>query len=467
VDERADLFVKQFSLSKPFVYAVNGFWALDSGDSTTAVRCLSDPSVNLDDSAEVKFGWNEKILKALFKFEAFQDALFFIQTISISCWTEEIVSLVLQTYCKSNIIDAIKFQRKFAGKHTLIYLNMLFDQVFKPSQLSNVEMLLSASLLPFEEQCLADYCEKSKNVLCHKFLITYYIQQGRYPEALRSNEKLCKNNTDVAYQQMILDISMMLPPTIRKVFKIPKLSETKFSKKQTTLSQASSIRGRMTTEADLLKALQENYVEIIPESAVLNTQIPEDVMDIDNTFERQETDTLMLSITDGPGNVAVPLKQNTAAPIVTQEKLTTPSRNAMEFKVPSAVKQSPASPFMQPPFTPQKQTVSPFANAERRTPSDLKQFKSPRKSNSESPLVQVPRSMVPTIETQKSPFMNAPPLINRSPFASTPSISKPMSVLSTGLGVTESLPQPILSPPKVTRSTSAQTQDSVITTGIF
>jgi hypothetical protein len=476
-DARADKFVKEFGLSKPFVYAVNGFWALDNGNFSDAVRCLSDPSVNLEDAPDVKFGWNEKILESFLINDRVEEALRFIHTTSLSLWSERIVSLILKVFCKSSILEAIKFQRKFAGKSAVSYLESIFNHVFLPSpDPKSTKLLLGASLVPFEEKCLVNYCEASNSEFCHEFLVTYYIQQGRYTEALQANEKLCKNNRNPDKLRLLHDISGMLPPVIQRVFNLalevpPKLKPTSAA----TLSQSTLLRGKRATESDVLAALQDNYVEetilSTPDTGVLVEEVTE--MEVDDTFDNENAEVPIMTEGKTPNKASpeksLPTPVKKISPTKSDQKNTTPQTPLaqVEFKAPSSnsVKKSPASPFMQPPFTPQTRTASPFANAERKTPADLKPFKSPSTKQTQSPIIQISRS--PISVAPNSPFIDAPPLINRSPFASKPPLPLSSPLVSTGLGLSDVRPSVLVSPPKVTRSSSAQTQASTTTNGKF
>jgi hypothetical protein len=476
-DARAEKFIQEFGLSKPFVYAVNGFWALDNGNFSDAVRCLSDPSVNLEDAPDVKFGWNEKILESFLLNDRMDEALRFIHTTCLGHWSENIVSLILRVLCKANVFEAIRFQRRFAGRSAVSYLETLFDHVFLPSPDSKcANSLLGASLIPFEEKCLVNYCESSRSEFCHEFLVAFYVQQGRYTEALQVNERLCKKTVNPEKIRLMHDISAMLPPVIQKVFNINLEMPTKPKSSlvpDSTLSQSSLLRGKRATEHDVIAALRDNYVEETSVSVNNTGVIVEEVseMEIDDTFEDSFAETskkseVQLKKNRSPQPHLSPVKSLT--PMKSDLPTGTPKTPAApaEFKVPSSiqVKKSPASPFMQPPFTPQTNTASPFANAERKTPSELKPFKSPGAKQTQSPIIQISRSPV-SVQT-KSPFLEAPPLINRSPFASKPPLPLPNSLISTGLGLSDVQPSVIVSPPKVTRSSSAQTQISTVTNGV-
>jgi hypothetical protein len=125
--QKAENYSKYFGLSRPFVMAVNGFYALDNKQYDIGVGYLSDTAVDLDDPPEYKFGWNEKIIKTLQVANEYQLCLSFIHSTNSSFWSSELIQLVLKSYVKIGISESIQFQRNFDVQN----LKMIFDGCFE------------------------------------------------------------------------------------------------------------------------------------------------------------------------------------------------------------------------------------------------------------------------------------------------------------------------------------------------
>lgn len=124
--QKAENYSKYFGLSRPFVMAVNGFYALDNKQYEAGVGYLSDTAVDLDDPPEYEFGWNEKIIKTLQAANEYQLCLLFINSTNTSFWSSEFIFLVLKCLVKIGIPESIEFQRNFDAKS----LRLVFDNCF-------------------------------------------------------------------------------------------------------------------------------------------------------------------------------------------------------------------------------------------------------------------------------------------------------------------------------------------------
>lgn len=329
----ADSFALKVSLSRPFVTAVNGFWSLDHGNYAEAVKYLSDPAVDLSDpqGQEENFGWYEKIILALYKGKQYSLGLLFIQATGPSLMSEKIIKSVLEILSKTYLLGALDFQRKFCTFDTENSLNLIFTECF--SNAKNNENLLSQLVTaPFtgvEERYLLEYCRSSSSILLYDFLLNFYIQRGRYAEALQAYNTLfvAKGLGDNPQRQnMMKNVGMLLPKTQLLALGLPIPAYIPQKKVQTSLSQSSLIRDGVPSQKTVLKALQENYVLSTPAS------VPQEKPVFGLPIE---DDVEMKSV-----NVETPSKM----------KVGTSANNTPGPILPSA-QQSPSSPFIQPPFT--------------------------------------------------------------------------------------------------------------------
>ncbi|KAJ3321760.1 hypothetical protein HDV06_003909 [Boothiomyces sp. JEL0866] len=374
-DAKAEAYVKYYGLAKSFIYGVNGFWDFDNGKFQDAIKFLSDPGVDLRDNPEKPCNWIEKIITNLYKQERYKLALDFIQASSISLWTDNIIDAVHQIYCKVDILGALEFQKAYSVDISLSMPTIL-DQVFKDHSPILMDQLVKAPLLPLEESCLIDYCTKNSGIQPKKFLLVFYIQRGRYVEAVEAYKNVFLDIPspieDEQIDMMIKNVELALPPLQRTVisqtFRKP-LSIEKALKPQ----PISSAVPNKSEPAVLLKVLQENY--ITQQEPELETTQDEEEMEVDESYTKDNA-------------------------FKTPAKLPNSSVSSVKEKTPVIIAKSPASPFMQPPVT-QRSDISTHQLPNKRQSLDQSDILKLDLANAPSPISRTPLNLTPTLANAK------------------------------------------------------------------
>lgn len=91
---------------------------------------LTDPSVDLNDSPDIEFAWAEKIISCLFRNQRNKESLFFFNSTLPALWSENLVTLMLKTLCKVDLLQAISFQQKHGHGNANSYFKMILDEAF-------------------------------------------------------------------------------------------------------------------------------------------------------------------------------------------------------------------------------------------------------------------------------------------------------------------------------------------------
>jgi hypothetical protein len=341
-------------LSRPFLLAMDGFWCLDKGLYGEAVRYLSDPAVNLDDPPGLFMNWHVKILTSLYEKEQYQDACIFIQSKQVSYWSQDTIHIVLKILAKTNLFQALSYRRRYCRYDHQRSLSIIFDECFfgiflkillvGAEKILKSHDLLTVLLNDDEQEYLIDYCHQSEDIFVCDFLLNFFIQKGRYGEAVKAYAELFRNRglpVDARRHNRMNNVSLLLPPIQAKAMGIimpvnvvltaqspkvaPAAEEAVPEQSLNVLSQDLLIRDGKLSEENVIKALRLNYLK---ESEPVLTESPnsnplgldtEDV-DMESTYE----------------TLHKPL----------QSSHTTPGS-----QIASITKKSPA-PFVQPPYTP-------------------------------------------------------------------------------------------------------------------
>ena len=357
----------------------------------------------MSDAPEAHFGWAEKIVDTLYCSGKYHEAISFATIAIPSSETDKIVELILQCHIATDLISAIYFSRLHSGNSRKSHLFKIFDSVFNCSDGANQHLMKQLYKFAFqkeEESELMEYCENSNSLQCRKFLLEFYIRHCRFSEALECNARLFSNDAsnpeDQQRMQIMKNILLCLPPSLRNSFRLSATRSAGANEqlKPVALSQSTAIRGKSFSQQELLQALKDNYVQ--DQSKITKkatTPLVEDTtMDLDNTFEQEN-------------QAAEPLRLRTPVKPIDEQPPVSVSQNKRI-----------SSPFVKQPYTPPVGvTAAQYLCLTRSEKKSHAQFKEPY----ESPLLQSKPLGSHTASpgtTTASPRVNAPPLINRSPF---------------------------------------------------
>ena len=320
---KASKYADYYGITRPFLLAVDGFWSMDHGHFKEAIQYLSDPCVDLDDSAEICLEWSKKILFSLYSNSEFQLATIFINNTTPSVWSQSSITKVLQVLAKKNLIECLHFCRKFCRHDLEASLTIVFQECVSSASKTKSTSLLSAPLIKEEENYLVEFFRKSVKSSDHDFLLNFLIQRGRYAESLQVYQELFVNRgkENSQRQNLMKNVALLLPRVqlLALGLTVPSYvaSTSETNESQSTvpevLSQSRVIQGAENSENTVLQALQNNYL-----SQSLNDSV-------DQAIEKD------------------------IQPIDTQS---TPFKKSKEAPVNSLVTKSPAiSPFIQQPYT--------------------------------------------------------------------------------------------------------------------
>ncbi|KAJ3303278.1 Suppressor of Sensor Kinase (SLN1) [Kappamyces sp. JEL0829] len=461
---KAEGYSKFYGLSRPFVLAIGGFWSMDHCQFSHGVQWLSDPAVDLDDAPGTFLDWHLKIITTLFDNDQCELAHLFIQSKKPSLWSQRTIEAVLKVLTKTFLIGALDFQRQYCKHNADNALDYIFDECFEGRVIQRQLMLqlLSLPLDTAEQDYLIEYCTRSKQTAVHDFLLNYFIQKGRYGEALRSYQELFTESgvpLDPKRQNLMKNIGMLVPAVqhIALGLAVPSYaaqhSSVPVSHAEPTpeppkiLSQDAIIREGHITQETVLQALHQNYLNQEHVSPVRTHAVearPQDDDEMDVTGHGAET----------------PLKDA----VVASE---TPA-SLSQVKYPSLAKRSPATPFVQPPYTTKIEKTSPVVKpplSRRESAISQSPFSTHTSTSHSSPaqtagVSKTPLGTASNLESPGMPFQspvpgvfqpkppsnfnsplmqtamvsaavltNAPPLVSRSPFNPPSKPSSPAAAL--------------------------------------
>lgn len=162
--------------------AMQGYWLMDHNEPEQAIGFLTDPSVTPD--------FVEKIVADLAHTASPRLALDFYEFSGANITSEESAKLHMDLLCHTSISDAFFFTRSCDLDDNLLV--QLFSFCFaEPLRKDAVETLMTLPFSEKEEAGLVEYCSRSTaNAICGDFLLVYYIQRGRFQEAVAMSDKL-------------------------------------------------------------------------------------------------------------------------------------------------------------------------------------------------------------------------------------------------------------------------------------
>ncbi|KAJ2620951.1 hypothetical protein GGI26_004557 [Coemansia sp. RSA 1358] len=228
-NEMAASYVRETLIPRHFEYLMRGYWLMDHGQTAASIAYLSDPSVIAD--------WAPKVLSSAVANNCFRIGMQFLNstTALMSPKLETQPSeapLVMEVLLHCSISRAFDFQRQqcFSSDMRIALLAQLFSFAF--SSHARRSIVGQLAVLPFdgiEEAGLEAYClQADAPVHSRDFLALYYVNRGRYAEAIRTFKNISKaetgRNLDAAQIKkrderttMIQNLIMLLPEAQRWV----------------------------------------------------------------------------------------------------------------------------------------------------------------------------------------------------------------------------------------------------------
>ncbi|KAJ2658394.1 hypothetical protein IWW48_004069 [Coemansia sp. RSA 1200] len=197
VNSLAMRYANKTIIPRHFVYLMRGYWLMDHGQINASVSYLSDPTVIAD--------WAPKIFSSIVSSGHFKVGLQFLNSTTAMGQPRledqpSNASLVMEVLLHCDIGRAFTFQRKYTSTPDLrdALLSQLFSFAFSPHARRAVVNRLS--VFPFdisEETALNAYCLRTDTPIHAKdFLALYYVNRGRYVEAIRLFKDISKAEAD-------------------------------------------------------------------------------------------------------------------------------------------------------------------------------------------------------------------------------------------------------------------------------
>ena len=515
-EKDAKSFASVFGISLPFVISIKGYWALDHGLHEVAASLLSDPSIDLD--------WADKILNEFIIHGKYEIAYQFIQAVRPTLKTKQDVAIHMEVLMHIDFLEALLFQRRHSASDSSpeLFSKLVY---FCFSDKSYLKKLQTYPLRPKEDQWLISICRERPEPKYHDFMIAYFLHRSRFGEAIQEFDKFFgplapfADEKGIARQRRIDCVRQVIPAVQQMAFDIcrePEGANNKLSQAQTkrevdnlaVVSPTAGLRPlSMTvsmfekddsTPKSLLRALQNNYVRIddrpsadlvlsnsslvvTPPSTSINDMDVQDMVEDDNEDSQPNTASeapkLALVSPEVPSPpvsvpIAEPLKQDLFVKPLPKIMAVESSPAQPIFTRPK----SPCSPFVQPPFTPRKNStesistpvfmnMSPLSRARPVVKTPIakaigENVSSPRNVENATPTKQPatsdvdethpvlsidhtyenePKKMARVIASPAGVGSAGPQLVNNSPFSlksKTPQLTptrKPLGTLSSGV----------------------------------
>ncbi|KAI9207086.1 nuclear pore complex assembly-domain-containing protein [Polychytrium aggregatum] len=178
-------FAEVFLLPQHFQRCIDGFWYLDRCEYELAVNQLVHPSLNVE--------WSNEILEILYR-NAPELAFQFLQGVRPPIVDERDLDIQMPIYLDHSLSQAFEFQRQYQAMTSELRLfKRLLEFVFDPKLPTKAQALRELLKLPLsesEEALLVDFCHASDVPLTKDFIIMYFVDRGRYPEAIAFNASL-------------------------------------------------------------------------------------------------------------------------------------------------------------------------------------------------------------------------------------------------------------------------------------
>ncbi|KAJ3411824.1 hypothetical protein HDV05_001666 [Chytridiales sp. JEL 0842] len=328
-----DDFCSKYLLSASSMVAIDCYWALDHGNAERACQSVADPSFGSDFSA--------KLINALCAYRRFADASLYIEAANPQCETEHDMKIRLQIMLRMGLPDAFLFQRKFSEDVSPKLFKQLLEYAFsEPLNHDNISTLL---MLPYnlkEEDLFISFCQQEiASSFVKSCLILYYIQNGRFVEAIRHYETqklLALSGNASVDSAIIMDESMecmmetlkrLLPAVQRHALEmeLERALEPYQSAGPRPLLKPTAVPSFEQSQKNIIRTFLSNMQASVTENIVNNAII-------------EDNDVQMLD----PQSTSVDIIPHTSTPLGVQ---------ALQASI-----KKPSSPFMMPPSTPKKET---------------------------------------------------------------------------------------------------------------
>ncbi|KAJ1664352.1 hypothetical protein EV178_004158 [Coemansia sp. RSA 1646] len=216
-------------IPRHFEYLMRGYWLMDHGQTAASIAYLSDPIVIAD--------WAPKIISSAVSSSHFKEGLQFLNSTTamsqprIENQVSE-ASLVMEMLLHCDFGRAFTFQRKQTSIPDLrqVLLSQLFSFALSlHARRAVVDRLSIFPLDAVEEAALEDHCLHADTPTHAKdFLALYYVNRGRYAEAIRLFKDISKAEAGQRLDEpqtrkrneratMVQNLTMLLPEAQRWV----------------------------------------------------------------------------------------------------------------------------------------------------------------------------------------------------------------------------------------------------------
>jgi hypothetical protein len=168
-------YAKSLMIPSHFVKTVDAYHLFDKGNYKDSMELLSDPAVDAD--------WKANIIQTLTECNQHSIALKFIHSQSVMK-NSEYCTAVLPVFARCSFYSALDFIREKCSLLPIGSFGILLKECFSPERKDYIMNLLHTTLLPEEESILKDYCVNSKKIICHDFLVSYFVTRSKYADSL-------------------------------------------------------------------------------------------------------------------------------------------------------------------------------------------------------------------------------------------------------------------------------------------
>ncbi|KAL5014317.1 hypothetical protein ScPMuIL_008587 [Solemya velum] len=272
-------FAHTFSIPASVVKQVQGFWLLDHEDFEEAMAVMLDSQV----SDEMGDWQHFRVVKSLLYQGDSKMALRYLNTARPALTTAEQVKLKLTVLLANGLTsDALEYQRTYRDQTN--ERDLLYHLFLGCQQTKTVDHLLQLPLWDSERQLLVEYFTQSTEPHSQELLVFHYLQQARFVEAVRLNEKLkhtVLNEASAAARAraasrnaMVEGYTRVLPLAQRKLIfeshSLPKRNTTVRREVRRPQPLSTNItRARQTrviSQASLISSIMEKVHEVRDES---------------------------------------------------------------------------------------------------------------------------------------------------------------------------------------------------------